>query len=216
LVVLFGALSAIAAAFLYRYEPRVKAAVPENVRPRIGGWALLLGLNVLVAPFRQAFFLIATGPAWRVLSASNWDALTTTGDPRYHPALAWVTLGEVLTLEALCAYQAVVALLFIQKRRGFMFHFMVCAIALLAYVGIDDMVAASFDHADAKVGAGAPTFVRQLIFTLLWCAYVTRSMRVRETFVRSRKDAAAPASMPEEWASAAMGEHAPQEPSTGH
>ncbi len=197
----------IGAIALYRYEPKDpgaragrghraadRGAVADELAPRIGGWLYLLGLNVISAPLGQMFALAKTA-SLTTLTARGWYALTAPELPTYHPALAFVAIGEVLCHEALCAYLAVVALLFVRKRRGFPYHFLVCTMILVSYVGIDALACAALNIDEKRQAEAWSLFGRVLIWAIIACAYVAWSCRrVRETFVlgirRSRQRAA--------------------------
>jgi hypothetical protein len=186
LVALCGVLFAIGAIFVYRFEPKGIAPVPApEVEPRIGGWLVLLGLNVILAPITMLVFLVKSGSS--VLTAQFWSALTTPEFETYRPVVAFASMGEIIAREALVAYLAVVALLFLGKRRSFRFHFVVGAVLGASYVVADALLGVGLHVTAEAQKEGWYASLRAVIWAAVWCPYVMRSDRVRRTFVRGAR-----------------------------
>ena len=120
-----------------------------------------------------------------VFEADTWTALTTPGEPAYHPLWAPWIIAELTINLVLLAGSIVVAFLFFAKRRlfpRFMIGFMVASVTVQAF---DLLAAQAIPAAAAEIGVQeVRTFLGTLSSSAIWIPYFLRSKRVRATFVK--------------------------------
>ena len=164
----------------YRLSTKAATSQPEAGPPqRIGGWLILLGLNMALAPFTIA---VQSSRGFRILfSVAKWRALTTSHLASYHPEVVGLLIGEVVFQLALTAYACTVAATFFKRKLSFPWHFQVFSIGLAGFHLADFVLARVLSiesHADAITAV-----VRPAIWAAVWIAYVRKSKRVALTFV---------------------------------
>lgn len=190
----------LAIRWLWRYEdPRYPKPASANAPEGIGGWLVLPAIN-LVFTIGSLVFLYY---AWfQYFDANLWTKMGSDEDPVIAHwgkigVFSFLMMGYALLLVSMFAVY-----LLIKKRRGFAPGFIgiiwsgliwsiVVQVSLRA-VGMDDSSAMTL----------GVSLARDLIFALVWTAYMLRSERVRATFVRTRPKPAtamfaAPDSAPE-------------------
>jgi len=149
---------------------------------RIGGWLTLVALGVCAAPI---IIIAQTAQLLPVFEADTWKALTTPGEPAYHPLWAPWIIAELTINLVLLAGSIVVAFLFFAKRRlfpRFMIGFMVASLTVQAF---DLLAAQAIPAAAAEIGVQeVRTFLGTLSSSAIWIPYFLRSKRVRATFVK--------------------------------
>lgn len=163
----------------YRLSTKSATPRPEAGPPwQIGGWLILLGLNVAFAPLTIAY---QSSRGFRILfSVAKWHALTTPHLTQ-HPGLVGLLIGEVVCQVALTAYACTVAATFLKRKRSFPWHFQVFSIGLAGF-HMTDFVLARALSVESQAGTMA-TAVRLAIWAAVWIAYVRKSKRVALTFV---------------------------------
>lgn len=163
--------------------PPVHTVDPEHLTG-IGGWLVLVAIQVCIAPLTNLGILTTTAPAY---SAVRWSALTTPGSPEYHPLLAPVLIGELLGNLTFLAVSTWLLVLFWQRHRWFPKVMIVALIGRLLFTFLDEALSGaisqeqgtSLQHAK-MVGQALGTFGA----TMAWVLYFIRSVRVKRTFVR--------------------------------
>jgi hypothetical protein len=146
----------------------------------MGGWLLLLALNVVATPLLalQSF----VGDARLAFESAQWAALTTPGLESYRPKLAFVLVVEMLGQLWLAGHATAVAVLFFRKSRGFPVQgiaVLVLGVALLTA----DVLAVIALGVQGSTLTRVVVVVRSLVFGAVWIAYIRRSKRVAYTFV---------------------------------
>lgn len=150
-------------------------AVPAR---RIGGWLILLAIGVALTPVLMVRELIFLAP---MFSAPLWRQFTTPGAEQYHGLYELAVMFEVAGHAAILVAAIAVAIWFFQQRRIFRPAYLGLAAATLAFMLIDAALVARIGIDEP---AGASETPRVLLGTLVWGAYLYRSRRARETFVR--------------------------------
>jgi Protein of unknown function (DUF2569) len=117
-----------------------------------------------------------------LLSASQWEALTTPGSEAYRPALAGVLVFQAALNGLLVAYLLVTCVAFFQRRRyvpGLMLLFWGAQLPLLM---LDAALAGWAGYETAN--AGPVALVTTALRSGIWFTYFQRSKRVKRTFLR--------------------------------
>ena len=65
----------------------------NNELKGLGGWLILVGIGVVISPFRILLTLVQTFKP--ILEDGTWEAITTIGSDAYHPLWETVIIGEM-------------------------------------------------------------------------------------------------------------------------
>lgn len=149
----------------------------------ISGWLVLVTAGVLLLPIR--LFLFIYEDLMPAFSPEAWVALTTPGTLAYHPLNRPLLLFELTGNLVLLAASLVLLVLFVQRRRRFpRLMSSLLIFALLFYIAdyfASHQLPAVADYPD-------PDQPRDLAGAFLVCtaatAYLLRSTRVKDTFIR--------------------------------
>ncbi|HUM14656.1 MAG TPA: DUF2569 domain-containing protein [Candidatus Nitrosotalea sp.] len=156
----------------------------SNQGPKgIGGWLLLLAVGVCLSPL-----LIFKGIVSNlgVISGEAWQAITTVGEPAYHPLFGPLVIGETLVQLSLLAVSVVNLVCFFTKNRRFPSLMASLLITTVAYLVVDTLLASMIvpPAYRGKMGEQVGDIVRVAIPAFIWLTYLRRSRRVQNTFVR--------------------------------
>jgi hypothetical protein len=165
---------------LLRYGPSRKpeAALDPQV-PSIGGWLVLLALQLGLAPI---FTLSAIAQHVKLVgSTAKWRALATARSAG-GLWLAAFLLVETAFLLWLCVYPIVVLVLFGQRRRRFVHHLTALLLSVVGFTVIDLVVASQLSSRPTSTGDWA-VLARAIIAAAVWIPYVRISRRSTATFV---------------------------------
>ncbi|WP_376690613.1 DUF2569 domain-containing protein [Wenzhouxiangella sp. EGI_FJ10409] len=155
----------------------------ENRGPEgLGGWLILVGIGIVVGPFRMAFIMLET---YRELGANGtWEILTTQGSGFYYPELAALIVVEMVVNLAILAASVYVAYLFFTKRRSLPAWYIGVAVFSLVFVLVDAIVvSAMLPDMPLLDSETAREMGRSLIQVCVWVPYMLVSKRVKNTFV---------------------------------
>lgn len=187
LIALFtAALSLFIAVRVYRSPPPawprgpVEPPIEGDTLKGLGGWLGLLGLAVLLSPFRV---LYTTVKSWPTYGAATWAQLTTVEGGRYHAMYAPALLLELVSNVAYIVFGFLLIVLFFGRRRWFPAMFVLVASVHTLSMWADLILASMLPAVQSK-GLDWATHLRELLIVLLWIGYLFRSRRVRNTFVR--------------------------------
>lgn len=148
----------------------------------LGGWLILVGLGVVLAPFRVGFFLLSTYVP--IFTEGIWETLTTPGNEEYHAFWGPLLIFEIVFNLLLIVSWLTLAVLFFTKHRLFPYVFSGVMLVALVFIPIDAL-------AFKLVWPDEPVFdpdttkqlVQQVIGCLIWVPYMFVSRRVKNTFV---------------------------------
>ena len=185
--VLFLGIASFSAVKVYHYQPKAfrKPQDSGSYIPKIGGWLILAGVGISIQPFSLGWQIVSALDAY---SLTTWKPLTTPGSENYHflwqPLLYYELSANIFWL----VFSILIAILFFQKRLLFpkiyvSYLFITFAVQLIdsvALLGIPSM-------AEDWTLEDTSDLVRYAIFVMVWSLYFTRSKRVENTFVVTRK-----------------------------
>lgn len=154
----------------------------NNELKGLGGWLVLVGIGVVVGPFRLAYEF---GPLYySIFTDGSFEYLTTPGTEAYHHL--W---GPLLVFEAVFNSLIVLAslyLIYLFFSKHYIFPKAYIAIVLVSVVFIPlDAWFASFVITDEPMFDPGTTkeFARALVGAVIWVPYMLVSQRVKATFV---------------------------------
>ena len=173
---------------------RLRVAAGETVTPPpffgeakltgLGGWLVLVGLGICLAPFVRVSSVALHWQAY--FAQATWQVVAVPSGASYHPLYGPLLIFEVLSNVALLGLNLLVICMFFAKRKAFPKVYMIFLISSLACL-ILDQVLGSFipsvaNHQDPVTST--PVLFRSGMLTMLWCAYIVKSRRVQSTFVK--------------------------------
>lgn len=149
----------------------------------LGGWLILVGLGVVIAPFRQIYALVPVFPP--IFTEGHWEQLTTPGSLAYHPLWGPLIIGEIVVNSILVLTGICLIYLFFSKHYLFPKVYIFLAVFSLAFIVLDAWLV-------TIVLPGEPMFDREmmreltrgLVGVVIWVPYMLKSERVQATFVR--------------------------------
>ncbi len=156
--------------------------MPKEKSPGgLGGWLILVGLGIIIAPIKlMAAFL----PAIKIFSDGTWEVLTVPGSESYNLLWGPIILGEMLINGGSLIVWLYVAFLFFSMKKGFPKWYIRIMVFQVAFILLDALAISLvlpsepiFDPNTAKIFASA------LIGALIWVPYVLVSKRVKATFI---------------------------------
>ena len=150
----------------------------------LGGWLLLVGLNLCLAPVLRLHTL---GTNWKgYFSNDVWQLLAMPHGEKFHPLYAPMVIGELLANIFLLGLNLLVLFLFFGKRRAFPKTFIILVLASAVFLTLDDIGCGMIPwiSADAGHAKGMREAIRAAFYALIWTYYMMKSRRVKATFVR--------------------------------
>ncbi len=148
----------------------------------LGGWLILVGIGVVIAPFRLAYEF---GPMYySIFTDGTFEILTTPGTEVYHSLWAPLLIGEALCNSLLVLATVYLVYLFFTKHYLFPKVYIAIVAFSLFFIPLDAWVG-SFVITDEPMFTPEITkeFVRTLVGAVIWVPYMLVSKRVKATFV---------------------------------
>lgn len=149
----------------------------------LGGWLILVGLGVVLSPFRLLYFAATTYPP--IFIENYWGALTAVGSLAYRPYWGSLLIGEIVINSALVLVGFSLIYLFFSKHYLFPKVYIAVLVFSLVFIGADAWLVSlvlpeepMFDPDTLREVA------RALGGVVVWVPYMLVSKRVRATFVR--------------------------------
>lgn len=186
----------------YRWDPAPASDAGDFGARGLGGWLTLLGLAVVLGLLRLLAVLFEVLPSY---GASRWNALTVAGSAEYHALWAPLLLAELLFVLAALVFTALALLLFFRKRSSFPAVMITLAWGQAIWRLVDEWAVAALPMSEAHAAAstGYKDDFMMLASCAIWTMYLSRSVRVRNTFVErvegtvaSGQDSASPSPSP--------------------
>jgi len=149
----------------------------------LGGWLILVGIGVLVAPFKTGAVLINT--FLPIFSHGMWAILTDPTSNAYHPLWGPYILSEVITNIGLLAASSYMILLFFKKSKSFPKWFMTISVLSLLIIIVDTFAVKLILPGKPVVNlAFIENTTTAFVTCLIWVPYMLVSKRVKSTFVQ--------------------------------
>lgn len=148
----------------------------------LGGWLVLVGLGVVLAPIRQLAALIPVYPP--IFTEGYWEELTTVGSAAYHPLWGPLIIGEIVVNSAIVLVQLYLIYLFFSKHYRFPKFYISLILFSFVFIVFDAWLATfvlpgepMFDDSTIKEVS------RAIGAAVVWIPYMLISKRVEATFV---------------------------------
>ncbi len=155
----------------------------ENNKLRgLEGWLLLVGIGVVIGPFRLAY---GFGPMYySIFTDGTFEILTNTDSEVYHPLWGPMLIGEAVYNSLMVLASTYLIYLFFAKHYLFPRVYIAIISISLVFIPVDAWLGSfvitdepMFDPETTKV------FFRSLIGAIIWIPYMLMSKRVKATFV---------------------------------
>jgi len=149
----------------------------------LGGWLILLGFGLLSGILVRLGQLAKTVP---VFSSERWQTLTNSASPTYNALMPPALLLELFTTITLFLMTILLVVTFFQKKRVFPMLFVTLLLFQLLAHALDVLLIyrmhqnSVLTHTEA---ASAAALAPMLLALILWGLYISRSRRVKLTFV---------------------------------
>lgn len=149
----------------------------------LGGWLILVGLGLVLAPIR---LILDIGPHADVyFSTATWQNLAMPRGDGYHPLYGPLLVMELLGNMTLLAAMLLAIALFFSKRALFPKVFIVLALFSLVFLVGDAILGEAIPAIAEQEDSESQRLISRAAFNcLIWIPYMIRSKRVRFTFVR--------------------------------
>jgi len=144
-------------------------------REGLSGWLILVGIGLVIAPFRILFIIFGTNLPF--LLGSNYQAYLSS-----HPGTAVLAGSEVLINTLFFTSLLALNYLFFKKKKSFptymiLYHLLNAILLSINHIAFQMM------HPTANLSAGLRTVVQSILGALIWIPYFLVSRRVKATFV---------------------------------
>jgi hypothetical protein len=159
-------------------------APPTDGPVGLSGWLVLVGIGLVTAPFRLAYFLMQTYPP--IFRDGTWETVTTPGPAPYHPFWGTLLVGEIIMNVVFILMSIYLLYLFFRKSSRFPKTYVVFLIANFSFI-LADAFAAQVVLPDRPVmdPETGREFGRAVFAAVVWVPYMFVSKRVKNTFVRT-------------------------------
>lgn len=154
----------------------------NNELKGLGGWLILVGIGVVIGPFRLAY---EYGPMYySIFTDGTFEFLTNTTSEAFHPLWGPLLVGEALYNSLMILTSMCLIYLFFSKHYLFPKVYIAIVVVSLVFIPLDAWIG-SFVITDEPMFDPATTkeFVRTLVGGIIWIPYMLISKRVKATFV---------------------------------
>ena len=149
----------------------------------LGGWLALIGLGIIVSPVMIAIQIYNTYVP--LFTKGTWNLITTPGIQSYNPVLGPLLITEIAVNICMIVLWIYIAYLYFSKKCRFK-NWYIAALLITLLVPIIDSIATGilFPQISTMEPKELGQTIKQAIFSGIWMAYIVKSERVRNTFVK--------------------------------
>lgn len=146
------------------------------------GWLILVGIGVVVSPFRLAYDFLPM--YYSIFTDGTYEILTTAGGEAYHPLWGPLLIGELLYNSLIVLAPAYLIFLYFIKHYLFPKIYIFILTISLVFIPLDSwpgsFVLPDEDMFDSDT---IKNLVRAIVGAAFWVPYMLLSERVKATFV---------------------------------
>ena len=154
-------------------------AKPEG----LGGWLILVGIGILVSPVKMIYDIYNTYSD--VFINETWTLLTTAGTELYNPTRASLLIFEIVVNISIIILWIYIAYLYFSKKYKFKNRYISAVLITLIVPMIYNMASVIlFSWMPSGGTESIGQTIRQVIISGIWIAYILKSQRVKNTFVK--------------------------------
>jgi len=154
----------------------------NNELKGLGGWLILVGIGVIIAPIR---LLVTYIPIYiPIFENGTWEALTTAGAEAYDPLWAPLLIGEIAYNSIMVAALIYLIYLFFTKRYFFPKLYVGVMVVSVIFIPLDAWLVTKVLPDEPMLDPETTKeFMRTLVGAAIWVPYMLLSKRVKATFV---------------------------------
>jgi hypothetical protein len=171
--------------FLVRMRRNEKIVIDENgnaVRSGLGGWLILVGLGVVISPFRILGEI--TQIHVPMFNDGTYEILTTPGTELYHPFWSAFIWGEIVINAFVVIASVALIIVFFSKKKIFPKFYIALVSFSFFFILVDAMlIKVVMPNADIFDVDTAKELIRSLFVAIIWIPYMLFSKRVKVTFI---------------------------------
>jgi hypothetical protein len=160
----------------------------ENKYKGIRGWLILLMISLIISPIKQAFSL---NNLLLYYHPGAWEAISTYGNPTYHPIFRSVVIFETCFTLFLIVAPVILLVFMIKKDSRFPKYMIIYIAIMLGFIIIDSYLSLKIysttplyqpyaHEINAKIVLG---LIQTTGYASIWIPYLIVSKRVKATFV---------------------------------
>jgi hypothetical protein len=168
--------------YLYDPKPGMIHSEGDPGPSGFGGWLVLLVIGVCVQPLGLVSEIIL---GIDVFSSSSWNSLTTPGSEEYHVLFQPLLISEIIFNVYLEVFSVLMIVLLFKRRSSFPRVYIIYIITAISITVIDTILSGAIPTLVNDNAVSMPEIVRRTTFAIVWALYLTRSERVKNTFVRT-------------------------------
>lgn len=150
----------------------------------IGGWLILVAINLVVRPFTLLASIVEGGSSY--FDARVWATFTSTDYTTYRPLVAVIISSELVINVSMVCWSVVTLILFFRRKRQLP-AMLITMLWVTPCLLIADQMIVSALELDTDAAADGETWkeiARAVVGALIWIPYFTVSRRVRATFTQ--------------------------------
>ncbi len=168
---------------LFFLETKGETVPDDNYLKGLGGWLILIGLVIILAPVRNIFIVF---PVYTELfSNGSWAQITTPSTESYHLLWAPVIIGEIAINSGIILAWLLIGFLFFSKNRIFPLCFISLLIFSAVFILVDALAINLILPNEAIFDSNTKNEFLQFLFSItIWGLYFRKSKRVAATFVQ--------------------------------
>jgi transglutaminase-like putative cysteine protease len=169
--------------FAWRYDPLPLQNIhhkPDNPALKgFGGWLILVMIGLFVRPVIICKTMADLFPAFKL---SFWFDIQERVRPGFDIAFKALVSGEVAVNIILIALNLMLLYLFFKKRTAFPYLFIAVILGDTLIVLIDTFLSSYLTNQTMLDPKESSQMVRGAVTAVIWCMYMLKSVRVRQTF----------------------------------
>jgi hypothetical protein len=180
-ILLISLLGFIAIRLYFNYD--IRSANPDSEAQVIGGWLILIGIGLVLSPFKLLFDLYHT-PAF--LNNAIWGNLFDFNNSSKNMLLGIVMIFELVYNCAQLVFLALLIFLFFKRRTIFPPFTIAFYVITLIFLIADSWVVSILNLTELNMADKKAAFkdiMRGILSVAIWVPYLLRSKRVKQTFV---------------------------------
>ncbi|MBY5920206.1 DUF2569 domain-containing protein [Ferrimonas balearica] len=162
----------------------------------LGGWLILVGIGVCIAPIRL-FMELRFYP--ELFTDGTFEVITDLNLESYHPLWGPLIIGELAFNLVMLVATLVLIGLYFTRHHWFPRLYIIVLLSFLLFIPLDiwvtTLVLPDMPVWDKET---ADQMMRTVVSCAIWVPYMLRSRRVKNTFVRGRSQQGAPAAVSEQ------------------
>ena len=164
------------------YPLKKEKSNEKNELKGIKGWLILVGIGVVLSPFRLLFDLSQI--YLPLFQDGTWEQLTSPSSEGYNSAFSLLLVGELLFNLMIIVASFYLIYLFFAKKASFPKLYIILMLLTMIFIPLDALLISTlFPDIEVFDPDTMREILRSIIVGLIWIPYMLLSKRVKATFV---------------------------------